>query len=261
VKLFDVHTHIQDQRLSQSRDQVIKRSIGAGVDRIMCCGTHENDWQDIVEMSSRYKPIIASYGIHPWFVSHRSSDWLDKLEVLIKHSNAGIGEIGLDHMLPIRNDLEQEAVFMEQLALAKKYGRPVSIHCRKAWGKLVTLLKKAGDLPAGGVIHSWSGSADMVTVIERLGFHISFSGSITRPGNKKAHSACRAVSQDRLLIETDSPDIIPTGIDAPLNEPAFITTVLKQVAAIREESVLNIAQNTYHNAVRLFETTMNSKQL
>lgn len=253
MKLFDAHTHIQDLRLYRIRDKIIERSLEGGVWKIMCCGTHEGDWGAVLEMESNYQPVVASLGIHPWFVESRGADWLDKLETLIKNSSASIGEIGLDRLVADRNDSEQETVFIEQLKLSHKYQRPVSLHCRKAWGVMPDLIKTNGGLPYGGLVHSWSGSVEMVKVFEKMGASISFSGSVTRENNKKAHQACRAVSKERLLIETDSPDLLPSGIDAALNEPVYIKKVLATVAAIRGEKEEDVALYSFENAIRLFE--------
>ncbi len=255
MKLFDVHTHIQDLRLLNFRDEVIERSIANNVEKIMCCGTHEDDWDAVSEMADEYNPVIASYGLHPWFIENRSDIWLDKLEQLIKDSSAGVGEIGLDRMIQSRNYVEQEKVFIDQLKLSHKYHRPVSLHCRKAWGVMPDLIKNNGGLPFGSVVHSWSGSIEMVKVFEKMGAYISFSGSITRENNKKAHKACKAVSIDRLLIETDSPDILPSGIEADLNEPCHIIKVLEKVAELRGEDISEIAGYTFENSVRLFGNT------
>lgn len=252
MKLFDAHTHIQDERLIGLQDEVIGRSLEAGVEKIMCCGTCEGDWEAVFEMERRYPQVIVSLGLHPWFVDKRSAGWFDRLDKLIRETSACVGEIGLDRMIPGRSDKDQEYVFIEQLELANQYKRPVSIHCRKAWGVMPDLIKQNGGLPYGGLIHSWSGSAEMVKIFEKLGASISFSGSITRKNNKKAHQALKAVSRDRLLIESDSPDLLPSGINADFNEPSFITEVLRSVALIRGEKEEDLAAYTWDNALRLF---------
>lgn len=252
MKIYDVHTHLQDNRLILQRDEVVRRSLEAGVVKIMCCGIHEQDWDRVLEMLDSYGAISASLGIHPWFVSSRSTHWEEALEMLIDKTGAAVGEIGLDRMTGYRNDSEQEEVFKRHLDIADNHMKPVSIHCRKAWGVMAGILKARGGLPYGGVVHSWSGSAEMVKVFEQLGVHISFSGSVTRPDNKKVRAACKAVSRERLLVETDSPDIIPSGVEAGLNEPAFILKVVETIAEIRGESVEEVADYTYKNALKLF---------
>ena len=151
-----------------------------------------------------------------------------------------------------KNDSLQEKIFIEQLKLSQKYQRPVSIHCRGAWGAMPDLIKTNGGFGGGGLVHSWSGSSEMVKVFEKMGAYISFSGSVTGEKNKKAHRACKVVSRDRLLVETDSPDILPTGVDTELNEPMYIKKIIEKIALIRGEKEEDVALYTYENAVRLF---------
>jgi TatD DNase family protein len=253
VKLCDVHTHLQDLRLSSSIHQVMRRSMAAGVIHMVCCGVQESDWHGVTTLAARYPSIFPAFGLHPWFISSRSPDWLDRLELLLQTSPAAVGEIGLDRSVSPRNDAEQISVFRSQLKLARKYKRPVNIHCRNAFGLLADLLKENDGLPHGGVIHSYSGSADMVKVFEKSGAHISFSGSLTRPHNKKVRQAARAVCLERLLIETDTPDILPIGAPQGLNEPAHVHLVLRTLAQLREESIEVLANATFTNAIRLFK--------
>jgi len=253
LKLCDAHTHLQDLRLSSSIHQVIRRSMAAGVTHMVCCGVQESDWPGVTSLAARYPGIFPAFGLHPWFISSRSPDWLDRLEQLLQTTGAAVGEIGLDRIVLPRDDGDQISVFTSQLTLAKEYKRPVNIHCRKAFGLLADLLKENGGLPHGGMIHSYSGSADMVKVFEKSGAYISFSGSLTRPHNKKVRQAARAVSLERLLIETDTPDILSTGAPDGLNEPAHVHLVLKTLAQLREESIEVLANATFANAIRLFK--------
>lgn len=252
MKLFDVHTHIQDRRVRKQREAMIARALSAGVDRIMVCGLHEGDWDQVLAMAGEYTCLVPSLGIHPWFIDSRTSSWDRVLREKIKHSRAAVGEIGLDRMIPRRNDADQEAVFITQLDIAREFGRPVNIHCRKAWGRMIGILKERGGLPHGGIIHSWSGSVEMVRELEKLGASISFSGSVTRPDNKKVQKSVLAVSPDRLVVETDSPDILPSGVTAELNEPAFVKHVMEHVARLRHEDTDALAERVYRNSLRVF---------
>lgn len=254
MKLYDVHTHIQDERMAGQRQQVVDRALSAGVFRIMVCGLHENDWDDVLGMAKNHGAIVPALGIHPWFIESRSPVWDVTLTRMLAESGAAVGEIGLDGMIRPRNDDDQERVFIRQLEIARELKLPVNLHCRSAWGRMLSILKSMGGLPHGGVIHSWSGSGEMVQAFEKLGAYISFSGSVTRPDNKKVQKAVQTVSRDTLVLETDSPDILPTGVVADLNEPAFVRTVLETVALLRGETVADVAEYTFNNAERLFST-------
>ena len=261
VNLCDVHTHLQDLRLSGTIEKVIQTSMKAGVVRMVCCGIQESDWPRVAHLADQHPGIFPAFGLHPWFIESRSPGWLDILESILQNRPGAVGEIGLDRAISPRNDPDQMEVFISQLKLAQKYGRPVNLHCRNAFGLLADLLEKNAGLPHGGVIHSYSGSAEMVKVFEKSGAYISFSGSVTRPQNKKVRLAARAVSLERLLIETDTPDLLPTGAPEGLNEPANVHLVLKTLASLREEPIEVLANATFLNAARLFDFHAHEKFL
>ena len=252
MKLFDTHTHLQDNRFTGELDAVMARARGAGVACCLSCGTQESDWAALKGLASDSLDIFPAYGVHPWFIGALSPGWLNRLGGFLSCGRAAVGEIGLDFKVDGLPRGEQEAVFLAQLRLARDLQRPVSIHCRNAWGRLVAILKQEGGLPHGGAVHSFSGSVEVAGELERLGAFLSFSGSITRPRNNKAKKAAAAVSVHRLLIETDSPDILPENIPGPLNEPAHVIHVVNTLANVRKITPETVAEVTWNNAVALF---------
>jgi TatD DNase family protein len=250
--LYDVHCHLQDERLGPDLAPVLHRARAAGVRRIMCCGIHPGDWTTVLDLAWRWKMVVPSLGLHPWYLAQRTADWRERLEDLALRHRCGIGEIGLDHHLPAETRPLQLEVFRFQIRLANRLGRPASIHCRRAWRPLLDILEQEGGLIAGGVMHAFGGPPDLVPALERRGLMISFAGGITRPNARRPLEACRAVSSGRLLVETDSPDILPTGCEGPHNEPACILAVLWAVALAREMTAADAAQLTGDNARRLF---------
>ncbi|MBA4388101.1 MAG: TatD family deoxyribonuclease [Verrucomicrobia bacterium] len=262
MRFFDTHCHLQSLELVSTLDGVLERADSAGVTKMLCCGTAENDWAGVAAVCNRRKApdadtstIIPAFGIHPWYMDGRSEKWREVLQDRLADPRAAVGEIGLDHAIEKRNDAEQEEVFLAQWDLSVQLRRPVSMHCRRAWGRLLELLPKLGRHPVGFVIHSYSGPADIVGKLVEYGAHLSFSGSITRLKNRRGHEAARAVPPDRLLVETDSPDLAPVipgrDPDAP-NEPANITFVAAKLAELRNIAVEELSETTYTNACRLF---------
>ena len=118
---------------------------------------------------------------------------------------------------------------------------------------MIALLEKEGGVVLAGVIHAYSGPKELVPVLEKLGLYISFSGSITSEGNRRGVEAIRMVSADRLLIETDSPDMLPSQIIEGPNEPANCAFVNEKVALLLGASQEGVAKRTWDNACRLFE--------
>lgn len=252
MHFFDSHCHIQDHRIFPIHKAVLKRAAAAGIDKVLCCGTCEQDWEKVAALATDYEMIIPAFGVHPWFVRDLSGKWYDKLEnLLLKFPEAAVGEIGLDHLIKERNDIEQLNVFSRQIELAAKLKRPVSIHCRKAFGDFLKLIKHRSVIPCGGVVHSYSGSPELVRKLQSLGLYLSFSGSVTYDKNSRARLSVQAVSDNYLLIETDSPDILPSGYQG-LNEPANLTAIVNSISFLRKSNPEHMAEKTYNNAMKLF---------
>ncbi len=251
--LFDAHCHLQDDRIAGVLNAVLGRARGNGVISMMCCGCREDDWERVRALSAT-EGIMVSFGLHPWYVMQRTAAWADALQTyLLAVPAAGVGEIGLDNAIDKTDRVAQEEAFIRQLRLARRLGRPVSIHCRRAFGRLVELLEEEGGVERGGLIHSYSGPPELVPVFERLGLFLSFSATITQSRNKRARTAIAAVSARRLLIETDSPDRPPAGIPfGTINEPSFLTIVCRTVAGLIGAPEDDTAKLTRDNALRLF---------
>ena len=262
MTLFDSHCHLQDDRLLPRLEEVLSRAREAGVVDMLCCATGESDWLTVLEIAGRHPGrVIPALGIHPWYLDDRTPDALHRLtRLLADHPEAAVGEIGLDHAVSPRRDEEQEALFAAQLYLAAEEERPVSVHCRQAWGRLVELLDTAPRLPPALVIHSYSGPPEMIPRLLPFNVRFSFSGSLTRSQNRRGQAAAAAVPADRLLLETDAPDIDPQPDPdpdgrrpvGPPNEPANARTVAHRLAALRGMTVDEIARLTGENARTLF---------
>lgn len=170
-------------------------------------------------------------------------------------ATAVIGEIGLDRLQAGLEREAQEAVFREQLALATRLGRPVMIHCLKAWGWLLEVLRDAGPPPAGFLVHGYGGAADLLPELTALGGYFSFGGTVLDPARRRARAALLAVPHDRLLIETDAPAMPPPeAYRAPgteYNEPANLPLIVQGVAQLLGRPTEELATLTWENGERL----------
>ncbi|MDY0223162.1 MAG: TatD family hydrolase [Desulfobacterium sp.] len=267
MNLFDAHCHLQDKGLRQSLSEILEKWSRSNRGYLACCGTAESDWEKVAAIARNNPQVIANFGIHPWKAAHLTDKWEEKLEEWLNRMPSGVGEIGLDFMDKSSDRNRQKEVFLAQLDLANQLARPVSIHILKAWDSFITILKRMAPLPHGGLIHSYSGSADMVPLFESYNLFISFSGAITNPRNKKVAKALKAVSSNRLLVETDSPDQIPIfpGRDLDLNPaldliqdqvqintPNNLMVIVKAAANILDLPVKNLAYQTFKNTMVLF---------
>jgi TatD DNase family protein len=253
--LVDAHCHLQDGHLRADIPQVIARARAAGVRRLVCNSDHEGDWDLILRLAETYPEVIPSLGVHPWFVAQCSTGWLARLEALVAAYPVAVGEIGLDRQVEKRNDGLQEEVFLAQMELAARYDRPVSIHCRKAFGRLVELMASLSQRPRRMMLHAYCGSHEMVPVFEKLGLYLSVAGSVTWPKNRKTRTAAQRISKERLLVETDSPAIAPAGVPYERNEPAYLPMIVQELARLRGEDPAELARAVTATALDFFDIT------
>jgi len=238
---------------------VLRRAAAAGVRRVVVNGTSPRDWDAVAALAALSPTVAPAYGAHPWFLEALPADWFDDLvRRLAADPAASVGEIGLDAAVEPRDDALQRDVFLRQLRLSRDLRRPASIHCRRAWGVLLDLLRADGPHPAGLVLHSYGGGPELVPALVPLNAFFSFSGTITHARNRRSPASARAVPADRLLVETDAPDLPPEGLPAPAggglpaNEPANLPLIVAAVARARGEEVAATAEWTWTNGLRLF---------
>ena len=163
----------------------------------------------------------------------------------------GIGEIGIDlHWRTVPLDIQVKA-FRAQLELAAEIGRPVIIHDREAHTAVMAALRKAAP-PAGAVLHSFSGDAEMAQEAVRAGWYLGVDGPLTYKKNDALRAIFAAAPLDRILIETDAPYLTPQARRGSRNEPAFVALVAERLAVVRQGSLEQIATATTANAARLF---------
>lgn len=248
MRFVDSHCHLSDGRIFPDSEQILQRARDLGVGAFFNCGTKEADWPAVASLSEQHGDVVPFFGLHPFFVCDRKDDWEQTLSWYVSRIPCGVGEIGLDGTLPKEGRDLQEAVFLAQLRLARRFARPVAIHCRKAWGRMLSILRAEGGLPHGGVFHAWSGAKEMVREVEALGGYVSFAGSITRENNKKGITSCQAVSRDRILVETDAPDMLPAGCPPPHNLPENLPRIFSSVARIRNADAMELERQIRKNS-------------
>ncbi len=259
---FDSHCHLDFPVFDADRDAVIARARQAGVERIFVPGVRPSQWQELPTLAQRYPETVVGVGLHPYFLHAMSpaerADALVRLPAEARRIGAcAIGECGLDGRVAKRGGLgldEQAEVLESHVATAAALDLPLVLHVVGAHGRALSLLQSRG-FNGRGVLHSYTGPAELVPRYAELGFHFGFAAAITRPNAKKPQAALRAVPMDRLLLETDAPDQVPTGFRATTdgrNEPSGLIVVARAVARLREIDVPELAALTTDNARRLY---------
>ena len=248
MKLVDSHCHLQDSRLKDLLYQIIEKSRRNGIFFIFCCATTLDDIDSVLKLRDTYKEIVPFLGIHPFFINNLPDDWKERLENIIKNESCGIGETGLDKTS--ESFEKQKEVFEFHLELAKKYKRPVIVHCRKAWDEMEKFLENKKEIHI--MFHSFSGPIGRISSFLRENIWFSFSGSLTWKSNKKTPVRLSMIPQDKLLFETDSPDIVPVDDNnkklSKLNEPANVKFVYLKACSILNKPLEEIIEKVWRNA-------------
>ncbi|MBF0612125.1 MAG: TatD family hydrolase [Magnetococcales bacterium] len=244
--MIDTHCHLDFPVFDADRQQVLERSVQAGVDQWVVPGVKLEDFQRIVDVKN--KNISIAFGLHPWFVEEQPQDALNQLAGWIeRHSPLAIGEIGLDFMLPAATFPLQESLFVEQLRLSDHFRLPVLLHVRRAHDAALHLLKKVKPA-AGGIVHAYSGSLQQAYGYLDLGFKLGFGGVVTHTNARRIRQVAKVVPQEGLVLETDAPDLPPTGWQGRRNEPANLLLIAQVLAQLRGGEVQEIVEITTHNA-------------
>jgi len=255
--VFDTHCHLDLPVFDADRAEVLARARAAGFTDLLVPAIDPDGWDRLLQLVRTTPGLHAALGIHPQRLpaldprgdDHRLADLEDRLG---RGGVAAVGECGLDGgSVAAGADMERQvAVLMGQLALARKYRLPVSLHALHALPALLPVLERDG-LPWGGVIHSYSGSAEQVAPFAALGLHFSFAGALTWPGARKPLLAARAVVPGRLLLETDGPDQTPRPHRGRC-EPAYLAEIAAALAAALGCTGAELDALTTANARRLF---------
>ncbi len=259
MPFIDSHCHLHDSRIIHDLPNILERAAHADVTAMVSCATMENNFERTALLSQQYPAIIPCFGIHPWFIDSLSPDWKKNLEASLVSSVSGVGEIGLDFVDKHADRERQLEVFEHQLTLAVDMGRPVNIHIRKAWDALVQILKRLGKLSIPGLIHSYSGSPEMIPVFEKYGLYISFSGAAIHPNSVKGINGLKKISPDRFLLETDSPDIFPillNKVPGRLNEPGNLPAIAGIAAQRLETDPDTFSHQAYENSLHVFDSIL-----
>lgn len=263
MRFIDSHCHLHDLRIISEVGKIEARARTAGVEYMVSCATMEENFDITARLSKKFNSILPCFGIHPWFLDRLSRQWKDQLEHYVLTHASGIGETGLDFTDKTWDRDLQIRVFEHHFMLARELERPINIHVRKAWDTFIHILKKMGKLKVPGVIHSYSGSAEMIPFFESQGLYISFSGSVTNPGARKVAAALERTSRDRFVLETDTPDIypwLPEPDPLRLNEPKNLPAIARIASQRIGMDVDTFSRHAHENSRAVFSPIIDKKR-
>lgn len=264
-KLFwvDTHCHLDEETFAEDLAAVVDRACAAGVRAMICPATSRRSSEAVLQLATSYPHILhAAVGIHPNAAAQAEpTDW-DQIRSLAQRPGVvAVGETGLDRYRDYTPWEVQKEYLDRHLRLAQELNLPVILHCRDAEEELLTVLHEAAArAPLRGVWHAFAADLEAAYEAGELGLYISFAGSATYR-NKKfdlLREAVASVPDDRLLLETDSPYLVPHPLRGKVdrNEPAYVVLVAQGVAQIREEPLEHLSAITRANTEQVFKISL-----
>ena len=256
--MIDSHCHLDFDIFDNDLHKVIDSAKDAGVTRFLIPGTTPDGWQRQLQLRKSIEGIDIALGLHPYFPDTLTGENINKLQETLSANRervVALGEIGLDKTVDIAM-AQQEHILCEQLKLAQSLNLPVILHHRKTHHLLLKHLS-ALNFTRGGVIHAFSGSEQVAREYIERGFYLGIGGTITYTRASKTRDAVASLPLDRLLLETDSPDMPLSGYQGKRNTPAKVSLVAQSLAELHDTSVSDISDITDENYRRLFRSVGN----
>jgi len=288
--MIDAHIHLHDTRYDNDRGDVIKNFFAAGGEALINIGTSVEESRQALAVAQQYNNIYAVVGMHPHIFNggqKRDEEWMtglgtenlekvrmDALQKAIQQIESlaaeekvvAIGEIGLDYFLPGNVSVStaqkkwQRTGFVVQIALARKLGLPVVVHCRPedvaasdAYFDCAQIIADYADVQF--VMHCYMGNEAVTReFLELPHVHFSFTGNVTfsKSDDDQMSKVLAMIPLERMMVETDGPYLTPVPHRGKRNDPQYIGYVAERIADIKDLPSANVlAQATQNTKIFL----------
>lgn len=254
MRLIDSHCHLNYEGLVERQDEVLSVARERGVAGFLNISTREREWNDVIGVAERNDDVWASVGVHPHEADAHPDLGASALVEAAAHPRViAIGECGLDYFYDKSDRDAQRERFGAHVDAARQTGLPLVVHTREAEEDTAEILDAAirqGGVT--GVLHCFTGSADLARKALDLGFFISLSGIVTFKNAQDLQDTARWLPADQMLVETDSPFLAPVPHRGRKCEPAFVADTAAFIAELRGVGPDQLAETTTANFFRLF---------
>lgn len=251
--MIETHAHLYAEEFDKDRQEMLERAQEEGVSKLYMPNIDSDSIDVMLEVEQSFPQTVATMGLHPCYVKKDFEKQLYAVENWLgQRKFAAIGEIGLDFYWDKTFRAQQEEALNIQIMWAKKYKRPIILHCRDSFQETFDIVKALHDENLRGVFHCFSGTAEQAKEVTDLGFFIGIGGVVTfKNGGLAEHVA--AIDTNQIVLETDAPYLAPTPNRGKRNEPAFLSLIAQKVADLKEMPLTELIEITDINAKRLFQ--------
>ena len=254
MNIIDTHNHIYLPEFDDDRDEVISRSVSAGVHTVMMPNIDSSSVAPMLAAEERYPGVcLPMMGLHPTSVKENYRDELDLVETKLReHKYYGIGETGIDLYWDKTFIREQIVSFRRHLELAEDYGLPIVIHARESLDVIISEIEAFGAGRVTGIFHAFPGNAAEARRVTEMGFMIGIGGVVTFR-NGRQHEAAIEAGINNIVLETDAPYLAPVPHRGKRNESSYLPLVIDKLSEVLAISPAEVSDRTTANAKRLFK--------
>lgn len=258
MKIIDTHCHLYSTEFGSEIDIIIKRGMGAGVEKFYLPAIDSSTHMQMVALEDRYPSnCFAMMGLHPCSVAADNVYEMEQIHHwLSKRKFAAIGEIGLDFHWDLTHTKQQYQIFEQQIELAIQWDLPIILHTRNAIQETINVVKNFSQQKLRGIFHCFGGSIAEAEQIIDLGFLLGIGGVVTYK-NSGLSETLKAIDLSNLVLETDAPYLAPVPYRGKRNESSYLPFVVQKLAEIKEMPVQDIIESTTYNAENLFASKVN----
>jgi TatD DNase family protein len=255
VRLIDSHCHLNYEGLVERQAEVLENARERGVSGFLNISTRQREWVEIIALAERESDVWASVGVHPHEADAHPDLGASALVEAADHPRViAIGECGLDYYYDKSDRAAQRERFEAHIDAARQTGLPLVVHTREAEADTTQMLESAvKEGGVTGVLHCFTGSAELARKGLDLGFYVSLSGIVTFKNAADLQATAKWLPADRMLVETDSPFLAPVPHRGQKCEPAFVADTAAFVAELRGEDAGQLADTTTANFFKLFK--------
>ena len=253
MKFFDTHAHIgliYDDPIEQLR--VITQAKQAGVTRIVSINNSLMDFQKVYPNLKALSGIYHAVGVAPSEVINPGADWINTIEKNLSLPNVvAVGETGLDYYKQFGDKRSQIELFITQLEIAQAHNLPVIIHNRDAGKDIYDVLSER--IPdAGAILHCYSEDADYAKKCLDRNIWFSFAGNLTYRNARNLHETVLNIPVDRILIETESPFMVPAEFRGKRTMPAYLPSTARFLAEMLDMDLESLSEQLWKNSCKAF---------
>jgi TatD DNase family protein len=253
---IDTHCHLDAHEFGDTALEIARQAGANGVSMIVIPAVERGNFEAVAGLAQAAPNASYALGIHPICVPQADDDDLIALRAAVEAAMGdprfvAIGEIGLDFFIPLlctpaMRD-KQERFFRAQLRIARDFGLPVLTHVRRSQDQVLKHLRQIS--PPAGIAHAFNGSEQQAQAFIKLGMHLGFGGAMTYTRALQIRRLATSLPLERIVLETDAPDIAPSWIHPGRNSPQQLPAIGAALAALRGIDAPAVAASAWRSSL------------